>query len=110
MPRGSEEILIRSRPERFVLAKLQSPLVMYGYSKASYEAVHAMAMQKQYVPEYPRGILLFWDLACVGVTQDAMKILRGCMGCRDNRGCQDSDSDSFLCRCCLLPQLGLALL
>lgn len=58
---------------------------------------------EQYVPEYPRGIL-FWDLACVCacvrvcVTQDAMKILCGCMGCRDNRGCQDSDS--FLCRRC----------
>jgi hypothetical protein len=44
--------------------KLQLPLVRYGYSNASYEAVHAMAMQKQYVPEYPRGIL-FWDSACV---------------------------------------------
>lgn len=39
---------------------------------------------KQYVPEYPRGIL-FWDLACVRVTQDAMKILCGCLGCRDNQ-------------------------
>ena len=40
MPRFSEEILIRS-----VVAKLQVPLVRYGHSKASYEAVHAMAMQ-----------------------------------------------------------------
>jgi hypothetical protein len=45
MPRFSEEILIRSRPEQFVPAKLQLPLVGYGHSKASYEAVHAMAMQ-----------------------------------------------------------------
>ena len=63
MPRFSEEILIRSMPEQFVLAKLQLPLVKMFKSLLRSRACHGNA--KQYVPEYPRGIL-FWDLACVG--------------------------------------------
>ena len=62
MPRFSEEILIRSRPEQFVLAKLQLSLVRIFKSLLRSRACHGNA--KQYVPEYPRGIL-FWDLACV---------------------------------------------